>query len=295
MQIFFKIQLKIALYCFLFSISMSLMAQKIIKLPITAEDESIDWVKKEKDYFSEIWQTQVVTNVTKPTMEVFQPAAGTANGTSVVICPGGGLYALSINSEGNEVAKWLAAKGVTAFVLKYRLVPTGEDGTKDLMDDGARVLLKAGNVLPLSISDGLNAIQYVRENAETYGIDPNKIGIMGFSAGGAVTMGVTFNYDPINKPNFVAPVYAWMDIIPQSPTPSDAPPMFVVCASDDPLNLAPASVKLYSAWLEAGKKSELHMYSQGGHGFGMRQQNLPSDQWIERFGEWLTIEGFMDK
>ena len=285
--------LRFSLFFLILTFNMSLMAQEIIKLPITETDESIDWNKKEKQYFSEIWQTEVVTNVIQPTMEVFRPDAEKNTGAAVIICPGGAMYALSIESEGNQVAKWLAERGVTAFVLKYRLVPTGADATKEMNDDGERVLLKAGNVLPLGISDGLNAIQYVRASAEKYQIDPNKIGIMGFSAGGAVTMGATFNYDPTNKPNFIVPVYAWMDIIPQSTTPSDAPPIFVVCASDDPLDLAPASVKLYSAWLKAGKSAALHMYAKGGHGFGMRKQNLPSDKWIERFGEWLESEGFL--
>lgn len=286
--------LKIFNLLFCFTLTFGLMAQEIIDLPITESDESINFNKKEQNYFSQIWQTQVVTNVSKPTMEVFRPDKENNSGTAVVICPGGGMYALSIESEGNMVAKWLAKKGVTAFVLKYRLVPTGEDGTSDLMTDGPRVLLKAGNVLPLGISDGLNALQYVRDNAATYGIDKEKIGIMGFSAGGAVTMGTTFNYTASNKPNFIVPIYAWMDVLPQAATPTDAPPIFVVCASDDPLNLAPASIKLYNAWLEAGKKAELHMYAQGGHGFGMRTQNLPSDQWINRFGEWLVSEGFME-
>ena len=270
-----------------------LMAQEVIELRVTEKDETIEWNKKEKQYFSEIWQTEVVTNVIRPTMQIFQPTPEKNTGASVIICPGGGMYALSIESEGNQVAKWLAEKGVTAFVLKYRLVPTGEDATKEIMTDAERVLLKAGTVLPLGISDGLNAIQYVRESVEKYKIDPNKIGIMGFSAGGAVTMGATFSYTAKNKPNFIVPVYAWMDIIPQSAVPTDAAPIFVVCASDDPLNLAPASVELYSAWLKAGKSAELHMYAKGGHGFGMRTQNLPSDQWIDRFGEWLGNQGFL--
>lgn len=271
----------------------SMFAQKVIKLPITVEDKTVEWAKKEKQFFSQIWNTEVVTNVIKPTMQVFRPTSENNTGTSVVICPGGGMYALSIESEGNMVAEWLAEKGVTAFVLKYRLVPTGEDATKEMISDGARVLLKAGNILPMGISDGLNAIQYVRENAKKYDLDPQKIGIMGFSAGGAVTMGATFNYEEPNKPNFVIPVYAWMDIIPMSGVPADAPPIFVVCASDDPLNLAPASVKLYSAWLAAEKSAELHMFAKGGHGFGMRTQNLPSDKWIERLGEWMKIQGLL--
>lgn len=286
--------MKFILPTLLLMFTTSLMAQKVIKLPVTVEDETVEWAKKEKQYFSDVWNTTVVTNVIKPTMQVFRPKAENNTGTSVIICPGGGMYALSIESEGNMVAEWLAERGVTAFVLKYRLVPTGEDATKEMISDGARVLIKAGNLLPLGISDGLNAIQYVREKAEKYDLDPNKIGIMGFSAGGAVTMGATFNYDDFNKPNFVIPIYAWMDVIPMSPVPADAPPIFVVCASDDPLNLAPASVDIYNAWLKAEKSAELHMFSKGGHGFGMRTQNLPSDKWIERLGEWMEMQGFME-
>ncbi len=284
---------KLFLPIFILLISTTMLAQKVIKLPVTVEDETVEWAKKEQQFFSDVWNTNVVTNVIKPTMQVFRPKAENNTGTSVIICPGGGMYALSIESEGNMVAEWLAERGVTAFVLKYRLVPTGEDATKEMISDGARVLLKAGNILPLGISDGLNAIQYVREKAEKYDLDPNKIGIMGFSAGGAVTMGATYSYDEFNKPNFVIPIYAWMDIIPMSPVPADAPPIFVVCASDDPLNLAPASVKIYSSWLAAEKSAALHMFSKGGHGFGMRTQDLPSDKWIERLGEWMKVQGFM--
>jgi len=108
-------------------------AQKSVRLYPGDLPGSENWKNAEKQYFSPIWNTEVVTNVSQPTLTVFAPETGTANGTAVVICPGGGFFALSINSEGNDVAKWLAAKGVTAFVLRYRLVPTGDDGVKELM------------------------------------------------------------------------------------------------------------------------------------------------------------------
>ncbi|MFT6993618.1 MAG: acetyl esterase/lipase, partial [Maribacter sp.] len=123
--------------------------------------------------------------------------------------PGGGLYALSIKSEGTDVAKWLNKKGITAFVLKYRLVPTGDDGVKEYSKDSQsenKVEQRVGEVLPLSIADGLSALSYVRQNAETYNLDVNKIGFMGFSAGGAVAMGVAYNYTSENGPDFVVPV-----------------------------------------------------------------------------------------
>jgi hypothetical protein len=108
-------------------------AQKVVRLYSGELPGSENWKNGEKEYFSPIWNTQVVTNVSQPTLTVFAPALAVANGTAVVICPGGGFFALSINSEGVDVAKWLTARGVTAFVLRYRLVPTGDDGVKELM------------------------------------------------------------------------------------------------------------------------------------------------------------------
>ncbi|MGB5274539.1 MAG: alpha/beta hydrolase [Flavobacteriaceae bacterium] len=263
-------------------------AQEIVMLPHDNSSGTV-WEGAEKEYFSNIWQTQVVTNVSVPTMEVFRPE--NPNGTAVIIAPGGGLFALSINSEGKEVAQWLNTKGITAFVLKYRLVPTGDDGVKEVSEIGEKIGEKVGPVLPLSIADGLTAVSEVRANAKKYAVDPEKIGFMGFSAGGAVTMGVTFNYTEANRPDFVVPVYPWMVVLGAYEVPADAPPMLVICASDDPLLLAPASIDLYSAWLGLGKVVELHMYAKGGHGFGMKKQGLPSDHWIQRFYDWSLSEG----
>lgn len=265
-------------------------SQEIIELPFE-KNAHVEWIGDEKEYFSQIWQTQVVTNVSIPTMQVFKADAAISNGTSVIIAPGGGLYALSINSEGNEVAKWLNEKGITAFVLKYRLVPTGEDGVKEVVQIGEKIIETVAPVLPLSIKDGLAAVEYVRKNAEYLGIDPNKIGFMGFSAGGAVTMGVGYNYSPDNRPDFLVPVYPWTSAMPVSDCPEDAPPMLIICATDDPLGLAGGSIELYSSYLKAGKQVGLHMYARGGHGFGMRKQGLPSDNWISRFYDWSVAEG----
>lgn len=277
----------VAVFAFQFS-----NAQEIICV-LHEEAKDVVWQGDEKAYFSDIWQNDVVTNVSSPTMEVFRPEK--PNGTAVVIAPGGGLYALSITSEGTAVAKWLNKKGITAFVLKYRLVPTGKDGVKEITDEGASNPARIGErvtpVMPYSIADGLSAIAHVRKHAEKFKVDPTKIGFMGFSAGGAVTMGVVYNYNETNKPNFIVPVYPWTTAYPVQETPTDAPPMLVVCASDDPLGLAPGSIELYSSWLKSGKKVGLHMYSKGGHGFGMKKQDLPSDNWIARFYDWSVAEG----
>ncbi|MBU3025167.1 alpha/beta hydrolase [Zobellia galactanivorans] len=267
-------------------------AQEFIELPYE-ESTTVKWEHQEKQYFSEIWKTEVVTNVSVPTLQVFQPKK--PNGTSVIIAPGGALYAHSINSEGRDVAKWLADKGITAFVLKYRLVPTGQDAVQEYSTEGktdpSRITERIAAVFPLSIADGLSAVSYVRENAKKYQLDPNKIGFMGFSAGGAVTMGVAYNYKEKDRPDFIVPVYAWTSAYPVQEAPENAPDMLVICASDDSLGLAPGSIEIYNSWIKAGQRPELHMYAKGGHGFGLKKQGLPADHWIQRFYEWSVAQG----
>ena len=152
---------------------------------------------------------------------------------------------------------------------------------------------KIASVIPLSIADGRAAIQYVRAHASEYGIDPSRIGIMGFSAGGTVAASTAFNYTLENRPDFVAPIYAYMPPSLQGPVLADAPPLFIAAATDDDLGIASHSVDLYSKWLAAKKPAELHIYEKGGHGFGMRQQNIPTDTWIDRFGDWLGLNGYL--
>jgi acetyl esterase/lipase len=250
----------------------------------------------EKEYFSKAWNTEVVSNVTKPSLTVFKPAPNLRNGTALVICPGGGFMALSIDSEGIDVAKYLAAKGVTAFVLKYRLARTGEDATQEfstLFANRQKFDELIAPVVPLAVADGLAAVTYIRRHAAEWEVSPDRVGIMGFSAGGRVVSGVAFHYLPEGRPAFVAPIYAGGEISKDVPVPADAPPMFVAAATDDQLGLAPESIALYERWTGAHKSAELHMYAKGGHGFGMRKQNLPTDHWIDRFTDWLELEGWL--
>ena len=250
----------------------------------------------EKEYFSKTWNTEVVANVTKPTLTVFKPSPESRNGTAVVICPGGGFMALSITSEGTDVAKYLAERGVTAFVLKYRLAHTGDDATQEfvaMFAEKQKFQEMLATVVPLSVADGLAAVNYVRQHASEWGVSPERVGIIGFSAGGTVAAGVAFRYAPEGRPAFVAPIYGAAAMFKDARVPGDAPPMFVVAATDDQLGLAPESVALYEKWTSAGKSAELHMYAKGGHGFGMRKQNLPTDHWIDRFADWLQLQGWL--
>ena len=270
-------------------------AQQVIEIPYE-KAPSITWENDEKQYYSDIWDNEVVTNVSVPTMSVYRPE--NPNGTAVIVAPGGGLYALSIESEGTAVAEWLRKKGITAFVLKYRLVPTGDDGVKEITDEASnrpeRIGERVAPVMPFSVADGLSAVAYVRENAAEFAVNPDKIGFMGFSAGGAVTMGVAYNYKDADRPNFIVPVYPWTSAYPVQDAPKDAPALFIVCATDDPLGLAKGSIELYSSWLEADETPALHMYAKGGHGFGMKPQDLPSDDWIQRFYDWSVAAGFTE-
>lgn len=275
-----------------------LAAQDVIPLYPGTAPGSTPENYPEKEYFSKVWNTDVVANVTKPTLTVFKPAPDLKNGTAVVICPGGGFMALSINSEGNDVAKYLTAKGVTAFVLKYRLAHTGEDATQEfitLYADRQKFSDTVGKVIPLSKADGLAAVAYVRRHASEWGVSPDRVGIIGFSAGGTVAAGAAFDYAPESRPAFVAPIYAGASRLKDAAIPADAPPLFIAAATDDQLGLAPDSVALYERWTSAHKPAELHMYAKGGHGFGMRKQNLPTDHWIDRFSDWLELQGWLKK
>jgi acetyl esterase/lipase len=273
-------------------------AQDVIPLYSAAPTGSTQENYPEKEYFSKVWNTEVVTNVTKPSLTVFRPSPESRNGTALVICPGGGFMALSISSEGTDVAKYVAARGVTAFVLKYRLAHTGEDATQEftaLLADRQKFHEMSGKVVPLAVADGLAAVTYVRQHAPEWGVSPDRVGIIGFSAGGAVTAGVAFHYAPEGRPAFVAPIYAGGEGFKDASVPVDAPPMFVAAATDDQLGLAPESVVLYQRWTAAHKSAELHIYAKGGHGFGMRKQNLPTDHWIDTFADWMELQGWLKK
>ena len=257
-------------------------------IPVYDETPATDaWVGDEREYYSEIFRTEVVTNVSVPTLTPF--LADNPNGIAVIIAPGGGFHALSINSEGNDVARWLNSRGVSAFVLRYRLVPSGEDGVAEMMSKDQEQSGRAmSEIAPLAGADALAAMALVRSRADEFGIDADRVGFMGFSAGGAVTLHVAYKHDSASRPAFVAPVYAANRWLADQPLPANPPPAFIVAATDDQLGLAIDSIRIYERWLAAGVPVELHMYARGGHGFGMRTQGLPSDQWIERFGEWLT-------
>ena len=284
--------MKSSLPIVLCALSVTTLAQEqVIRLYEGPAPGSENWTHTEKESRQNLWQTRVVYNVTNPTLTAVLPPPAVANGTAVVICPGGGFFGLSIDSEGMEVARWLSSRGIASFVLKYRLVECKtDDPTREIMTRGNLDQVVAP-VVKLALADANAAIGHVRRHASEYGVKPDRIGIIGFSAGGTVTASATYNYTAETRPDFAAPIYPQYEWAIKGRVPSDAPPMFILAATDDSLGLAPHSVALYQDWTAANKSAELHLYSKGGHGFGMRKQDLPSDRWIERFADWLEVQG----
>ncbi len=250
---------------------------------------------------------RMVRNVVIPTVTMFKPAAGTSNGTALIVAPGGAFTFLMVDYEGYDMARWLTQRGITAFVLRYRVAhsPENDADMPAFLQNLTRPLSRPGPTVetPPVVTeamqkarlwgeeDGRQAIRFVRQHATEWGLDPNRIGIAGFSAGGGVVMGTVMQHDTQSRPDFAAPIYAAYQSA--TPVPVDAPPLFIAAADDDKLVAPISGARLYEAWHAAGKPAELHIFVKGEHGFGMKQQNLPSDSWTDLFKNWMAALGYL--
>jgi len=225
---------------------------------------------------------KVITNVVTPTLTAFLPPKDKATGTGIIIAPGGACIALAIDLEANKVAQWLVDRGIAAFVLKYRL--------QEKKGDGIPADLNLDEACKYGIADGVQAMRVARQHAVEWGVSPDRIGFMGFSAGAMVTSGVLLQQDPAVRPAFAAPIYGGpFGVMPA--IPSNLPPIFMAWAQDDELVLEPIT-RFYGVLVATGNKPEAHIYSSGKHGFGMRVQGTSSDHWIDEFYWWLEAKGF---
>jgi len=241
------------------------------------------WTQKEITEDSPIGT--IIANVVTPTLTVYLPDKSKATGTGVVVAPGGGCVRLAMKHEGFDVAKWLQERGIAAFVLKYRIMEKKGEGMPANID--------FDEACKYGIADGIQAVKVVREHAAEWGVAPEKVGFVGFSAGAMVTSGVLLQKDAAARPAFAAPIYgAPFGAIPE--IPAKLPPIFMAWAQDDPLVLDPVW-KFYDALKAAGHKPEVHIYSAGGHGFGMMKKGTTSDHWIDEFYYWMQAEGFGKK
>jgi acetyl esterase/lipase len=297
-------------------------AQSPIEIPLWADglpggasvqlEES--WTERPVEDGGSVELDRSVKDISTPTITVYLPAQPNEQRTSIVILPGGGFGHLAIDKEGHDIARWLNSHGIAGIVVKYRVVHEASNF----------------HVYNACLPDSLRAIRLLRQNADAWNLDPDKVGVMGFSAGGYLTAAAGTLYDGGDasasdslermscKPNFIAPIYplielderlattssfkqrmfgpeASSDLVKQfSPlnhVSSSTPPTFLVHAHDDNLSTQ-SSVRFYQALLEAGVSAEIHIYSQGGHGYGIRQRGLPISAWRDRFLDWMQLHGF---
>ncbi|GGH24758.1 hypothetical protein GCM10007423_08460 [Dyadobacter endophyticus] len=287
--------LTIALFLGIHGIS---LAQRVIDLSSGKDIAAMPANNTEFVMTDSISGNRTVLNVTKPSLTVYTPKKEISNKTAIVICPGGAFHALDIDNEGYSVAKLLVAKGYTAIVLKYRLVHINMEAANPLAKLGKlasdfKVLEnRMAPDVPLAIADGRAAIDYVKKNAAKLGINPAKVGIVGFSAGGTIAAAMAYSDDSQSRPAFSAPIYPYLAPFDQQAVPSNATPLFISVAADDDFKFDGNSAKLYQKWKDSGASAELHIYAKGHHGFGTKKQNLPVDQWIDRFTEWLAFLGY---
>jgi acetyl esterase/lipase len=249
---------------------------------------------------------RTISNVSDPTLTVFLPDAARATGAGIVVAPGGALRILGFDNEGVKVAEWLNSKGIAAFVLKYRTLQATPGGTgRGGAPAGARgaagprqeLEIRKANanpepedpalaeVLRMGVADAQQALRLIRRNADAWHVDSTRVGIMGFSAGGGIAVGVALAERSDASPDFLISLYgpSLMDVN----VPAHAPPLFIAVGSTH-FNVTNGCLALFAAWKAAGKPAEIHVYDQVSAGFGMSKRGLPVDSWIDRLNEWLV-------
>jgi len=288
------------------------LAREVIPLWPDGPSRGLPGVGKETTFQAPVGNGPVTTmlrNVSQPSLTVFGPDPGRANGVGVIVCPGGGWRILAWEHEGVDVATWFAERGYTAFLLKYRLGATPEDPAVFAQESMAmaatlarprpaaktprsfdRIITDPATLAAreAAAEDGRRALAIVRDRSGEFGVDPGRVGLIGFSAGAFLVTDVAL--DPGGaSPAFVAPIYGGETR--GRTIPADAPPLFTAVALDDRM-LVSVVRGLCDDWFAADRPVECHLFASGGHGFGMVRRNLPTDRWIDLLQAWLTDQGF---
>ncbi|WP_336518014.1 alpha/beta hydrolase [Pollutibacter soli] len=306
----FKLIATLTLSAVLLAFSSSLTAQDGTIYPLQAPAEpnaiplntgGVENQPATESWFKQ-WGDPMARNITKATLTPFFPKPGKANGAVVIVAPGGGFRWLSLGNEGWEVATALAEKGITAFVLKYRLFPTPASLQEfsDWMNrprpaappapdtsKGAAPPRPPQMDLSNQLADAEAAYAMIVSRAKEWGVDTARIGMIGFSAGAGLTMHSTLHSKTM-KLAFIGPIYGGMGPVE---VPKNAPPMFNVIASDDFLFRGQFGV--IDSWYKAGIPVEFHLYQNGGHGFGLGNPNRTSNKWFDAFIHWLDVNQFL--
>ena len=243
------------------------------------------------EVWTKIGPMTVIRNVTRPLVTPFLPAPGKATGAAVILAPGGGMLFLAMPDE--AVARTLVARGVAVFLLKYRVVATPTE-IADLRPFFAQQQERAkrgepGLANPEGIADGQAAVALVRANAVKWGVDPRKVGMLGFSSGAEVARAAALSDRAEGRPDFVGLIYGAMGAVPVPPT---APPMFAAIAMDD-ATVSSTGFPIVEAWRKARRPVELHAYQAGGHGFAQGGPNATHRRYLDQFAAWMAMQGFL--
>lgn len=250
------------------------------------------WNLTERTIFNTDVGLEFTQNVVRPSLLYFAADRTKARGTAVIVAPGGGGVNLTIRLEGTRVAQQLARAGVAAFVLKYRLVahPTDSPMSKAYRRDERGIVIegpqKGQDVRALALADAERAMAWVRTHAAEFGCDAQRVGVVGFSAGGEIACHLVAG-PAATRPNFFAPIYGASGFAPPA---ADAPPVFLAAAADDKWG-ADGSLELFKAWRAAKRPAELHIFQMGGHGF--LNKGGGGDQVLDRLEDWMRANGWL--
>ena len=283
------------------AISTALSAQETRRvIPLYEDGETATLSVPETQVRVEEMGETLIFNVSSPTLELFRPAPGSANGAAVIVAPGGGFVAIGYEQGGTAIARRLAEQGITALVLKYRTIESSGD-PQDIpqvhLDEMNALIARAGSGTPEAIpafageqagvEDGARAVRFVRDHAARWGIDPERVGMLGLSAGAFISADLATGPEE-SRPDFIGMLYGGL----RNPVPADAPPAFIAAAADDEL-LPEDSVRAFSAWHASSVPAELHIYDHGGHGFDLRPTGTTSDAWFDQFLRWMSMRGLL--
>lgn len=270
----------IAMICLALMASVTINAQEVIQLYDGAAPGSEDWD------WDEITLDDNIAAVSHPTLTVYRPEK--PNGVGMVVCPGGAFVVLAYKTEGEAYAKTLNEKGITCFMLKYRLKYDHDFESVLRCVTPEQLDSLSADVIPLALKDAENAIRYVRSHASEYGIDPDKIGICGSSAGGSITIGTCINATADDcRPNFAVGTYPYLtphigNVVPDKPLP-----LFIAATTTDKAVPVTHSLTFYKWWLEKGQRVEMHLFNSGEHGFVCKPQHAAVDNWFDNLFLWL--------
>lgn len=274
----------------------SLAAQpKVVQLYSGAAPGSETWTWAEKEGINPVNNTRFAYNVTTPSLTIFAPDSAVGNGSAVLLVPGGSLHVVMMEHEGFKTARELVKRGVTVFVLKYRVAqlktenPWQEMMTK--MRDTTAYARDVASIRELAISDVKEAIRYIHTHAGELLVDKSRIGVVGFSAGAVMTLNLLAESAFLPRPAFTGFIYGVYPPSLKGKLNDSLAPAFFAAATDDQLAPARNSVDLYSEWMQKKIPAELHLYAKGGHGLNGSHANT----WVSRFADWMESMGLLKK